>query len=132
MFNIGDKVFDSHTYQIGIVSNISTEETETYPLSVNFPDTVCSYTFNGIYDLTTRSRHIKKIEDITGIIKVSPTHIYISFSHSTFLLPIALTSFKLVNDIIIATYNGQEYTVYTDNIDQVIEQILNPTKKESL
>ena len=44
MFNIGDKVFDSHTYQIGIVSNISTEETETYPLSVNFPDTVCSYT----------------------------------------------------------------------------------------
>lgn len=129
MFNIGDKVFDSHTYQIGIVSNISTEETETYPLSVNFPDTVCSYTFNGIYDLTTRSRHIKKVEDITGTVKVGQTHIYIAFSHSTYLLPKALTSFKLVNGIIIATYNGQEYTVYTDNIDQVMEQILNPTKQ---
>lgn len=72
------------------------------------------------------------MEDITDTIKINPTHVCILFSHSTFLLPIALTSFKIVNDIIIATYNGKEYTVCTDDIDQVIKQLLNPTKKESL
>ena len=130
MFKIGDKVIDSHTNKIGIVSNIS--PTENYPISVSFPDIICTYTTSGRYDTETGSRYIKKIVDIAGTVKVGQTHIYIAFSHSTFLLPIALTSFKLVNGIIIATYNGQEYTVYTDNIDQVIEQILNPTKKESL
>ena len=132
MFKIGDKVFDSYTYQIGTVSNISTEKTEDYPIQVNFSGLTCSYTSKGNYYVQIDSRHIKKIEDITGIIKISPTHIYISFSNSTFLLPIALTSFKIVNDIIIATYNGKEYTVYVENIDQVIEQLLNPTKKELL
>ena len=129
MFKIGDKVFDSHTYKIGIVSNISTEEAVTYPIRVDFPTDVSRYTAGGNYNTRIGNRYIEKVEDITGTIKVGPTHICIFFSHSTFLLPIALTSFKLVNGIIIATYNGQGYTVYTDNIDQVIEQILNPTKQ---
>lgn len=132
MFEIGDKVFDSYIHQIGTVSNIYTDITENYPIQVSFSGLTCSYTSKGKYYVQTDSRHIKKIEDITGIIKISPTHIYISFSHSTVLLPISLTSFKIVNDILIVTYNGKEYTVYIENIDQVIEQILNPTKKESL
>ena len=132
MFSIGDKVFDSHIHQIGTVSNIYTDITENYPIQVRFSDFTCSYSSKGNYYIQTDSRHIKKIKDITGIIKVGPTHIYIPFSHSSILLPIALTSFNIVNDIIIATYNGKEYTVHIDNIDQVIEQLLNPNKKELL
>ena len=129
MFKIGDKVIDSDTNQIGTVSNIYIKGTDSYPIRVNFPTDVRTYTARGDYSTESGSRHIKKVEDITGTVKVGPTHIYISFSHTTLLLPKVLTSFKIVNDIIIATYNGQEYTVYTDNIDQVIEQILNPTKQ---
>lgn len=132
MFEIGDKVFDSYINQIGTVSTISIEETGMYPIIVEFSNTTCSYNSTGFYNAQVSKRHIKKVKDITGIIKVSPIHIYISFSYGTFLLPIALTSFKIVNDIIIVTYNGKEYTVYIENIDQVIEQLLNPTKKESL
>lgn len=133
MFKIGDKVIDSYTNKIGTVYDISTDiDLNTYPISVNFHTEICSYTLNGRYNKNLEERRIKKVDDISGTVKIGPTHIYISFSHSKFLLPTTLTSFKVVNNIIIATYNGKEYEVYTNNIDQIIEQILNPTKKESL
>ncbi len=132
MFEIGDKVFDLHINQVGTVSNIYSAETETYPISVDFPNTVCTYTPRGKYNLKTGDRHIKKVADIAGTVKVSPTHIYLMLLSENYLLPLALTSFKIVNYIIIATCNGKEYIVYVDNIEQNIEQILNQTKKESL
>lgn len=132
MFNLGDKVIDSHTHQIGTISKILIDEKVLYPITVSFPSYICTYTSSGQFITQEDSRYIKKVEDMTGIVKVSSTHICISFNHSTLLLPIALTSFNIVNDIIIATYNGKEYAMCTDNIAQVIEQLLNPTKKESL
>lgn len=132
MFKIGDKVIDSLTNQIGTVSHISTENLVTYPITVDFPDYNVTYTTNGMFQAQTDGRYIKKIEDITGTIKVSPTHIYIPFYHNIFLLPIALTSFKIVTNILVVTYNGKEYPMCIENIDQVIEQILNSTKKELL
>ena len=133
MFKIGDKVIDSYTNKIGTVYDIPIDITlKPYPISVNFQTDICTYTLKGRYNNNSEERYIKKVDDISGTVKIGPTHIYISFSHSKFLLPTTLTSFKVVNNMIIATYNGKEYEVYTNNIDQIIEQILNLTKKESL
>ena len=94
MFNLGDKVVDSHTHQIGTISKILIDEKVPYPINVSFPDSICTYTSSGQYLAQPGTRHIKKnMEDITGIIKVSSTHIYISFNHSTFFITYSLNFF---------------------------------------
>lgn len=66
------------------------------------------------------------------IVEVTQTFIQIKEGDILVLLPLASTSFKIKHDIIVATNNNIEYTICTPDISQIINQLLNPTKKETL
>lgn len=66
------------------------------------------------------------------IIKITQTFIQIKKDDILILLPLASTSFKIKGDRIIATHNNKDYTIYTTDVSQIINQLLNPTKNELL
>lgn len=66
------------------------------------------------------------------IVEVTQTFIQIKEGDILILLPLASTSFKIKHDIIVATHNNKECTIYTTDVSQIINQLLNPTKNELL
>ena len=133
---VGDKVEDTSTKQIGEVSRISAEPGE-FPIEVCFGKRMDTYDIRGFYNRRMSERHIRLINPKPEVeapvtVKITQTFIQIKEDDILVLLPLASTSFKIKGDRIIATHNNKDYTIYTTDVSQIINQLLNPTKKETL
>ena len=136
MFKVGDKVQDTSTGDIGEVSIIRFELGE-FPVLVDFGESKSAYDIRGFHSIRKNNRRIKLInlkpEEITPVsVEITQTFIQIKEGDILVLLPLASTSFKIKHDIIVATHNNKEYTIYTTDVSQIINQLLNPTKNELL
>ena len=136
MFKVGDKVQDTSTRDIGEVSKIRFELGE-FPVVVDFGESKSAYDIRGFHSIRKNNRRIKLInlkpEEITPVsVEITQTFIQIKEGDILVLLPLASTSFKIKHDIIVATHNNKEYTIYSSDISQIINKLLNPTKKELL
>lgn len=136
MFKVGDKVQDNSTGLIGEVERIGAELGEC-PIVVNFGESKSAYDIRGFHNRRHNERHIKLINfkpevEAPVTVKITQTFIQIKEDDILVLLPLASTSFKIKGDRIIATHNNKEHTIYTTDVSQIINQLLNPTKKETL
>ena len=133
---VGDKVQDTSTGIIGEVSRISVELDE-FPIEVCFGKRMDTYDIRGFYNRRMSERHIRLINPKPEVeapvtVKITQTFIQIKEDDILVLLPLASTSFKIKGDRIIATHNNKDYTIYTTDVSKIINQLLNPTKKETL
>ena len=136
MFKVGDKVQDTDTGQVGEVVKVSVEFGE-WPIVVDFGDGCRTYTIRGFYNRRQSERRIELINPRPQVanpvsVEITQTFIQIKEDDIFVLLPLASTSFKIKHDIIVATHNNKEYTIYTPDVSQIKNQLLNPTKKELL
>ena len=136
MFKVGDKVQDTDTGQVGEVVKVSVEFGE-WPIVVDFGDGCKTYNIRGFYNRRQSERRIELINPRPQVanpvsVEITQTFIQIKEDDIFVLLPLASTSFKIKHDIIVATHNTKEYTIYTPDVSQIKNQLLNPTKKELL
>ena len=136
MFKIGDKVQDTETEQVGEVIRISVELGE-WPIVVDFEDGHITYDIRGYHYRRHSERRIELINPRPQVanpvtVEITQTFIQVKEDDIFVLLPLASTSFKIKHDIIVATHNNKEYTIYTPDVSQIKNQLLNPTKKELL
>ena len=116
MFKVGDKVQDTSTRDIGEVSKIRFELGE-FPVVVDFGENKSAYDIRGFHSIRKNNRRIKLInlkpEEITHVpVEITQTFIQFKEGDILVLLPLASTSFKIKHDIIVATHNNKEYTIY--------------------
>lgn len=136
MFIVGDKVQDTDTGQVGEEVKVNVELGE-WPIVANFDDGYRTYDTRGFYNRRLSERRIELInprpqEANPVIVEITQTFIQVKEDDIFVLLPLASTSFKIKHDIIVATHNNKEYTIYTSDVSQIKNQLLNPTKKELL
>lgn len=136
MFIVGDKVQDTDTGQVGEVVKVNAELGE-WPIVADFGDGRRAYDISGFYNRRLSERRIELInprpqEANPVIVEITQTFIQVKEDDIFVLLPLASTSFKIKHDIIVATHNNKEYTIYTSDVSQIKNQLLNPTRKELL
>ena len=136
MFKVGDKVQDTVTGHVGKVVKVRGEPGE-WPIVVDFGDGCRTYDIRGFYNRRQSERSIKLINPRPQVanpvtVEITQTFIQVKEDDIFVLLPLASTSFKIKHDIIVATHNNKEYTIYTPDVTQIKNQLLNPTKKELL